>query len=348
MTQTLRMGIVGMTSDHIWNMAQNLVDLPTVDLITGADPHPDLAEQVKERFHLNTVYQDREEMFEKEDVDAIMICGDNASKADIVEEAAQHGVHVYQDKPMGATLAQADRILAAAETSGIKVMVAYHTSFYPFYSTAKRWLNEGKIGKPYLATAAVGHAGPKAFGCSDYFCEWLFDKEKNGGGTFIDEGCYYVSTFLDYLGDVQEVSAFTAQIGDKDYLPTGVEDNAVVIFRFKNGALGVIHSKWGQIGDMPYNASYHGTDGTLLIKWQALSLTSRNALPGDLQGWVEVPFPHQPYRMPLSEPEYFVNCVLEDRPIEGPVSPRRARATQEVIEAAYRSAETGRSVTLPL
>jgi predicted dehydrogenase len=99
---------------------------------------------------------------------------------------------------------------------------------------------------------------------------------------------------------------------------------------------------------MPYSSSYHGTDGTLLTHWQSLSLYSRQALPTDLQGWVEVSFPHRPYSMPLAEAEYFVNCVLEDKPIEGAVSPRRARATQEVIEAAYRSAETGRPVALPL
>jgi predicted dehydrogenase len=345
---SLKMGLVGMTSDHVWNMAQNLVDLPTVDLVTGADPHQDLAEQVQERCHLKTIYQDYVEMFDKENVDAIMICGDNASKAGIVEEAARRGVHVYQDKPMAATLSQADQILAAAERSGIKLMVAYHTVFSPSYAMAKSWLDEGKVGDVYLATAAVGHAGPKAFGCSDYFCEWLFSKEKNGGGTFIDEGCYYVTAFLDYVGEVAEVSSFMAQIGDKDYLPPGVEDNAVVNLRFKNGALGVIHSKWGQIGVMPYSASYHGTEGTLLAKPQALSLYSRSELPGDLQGWVEVPFPHRPYGMPIAEAEYFVNCVLEDKPVEGPVSPRRARATQEVIEAAYRSAETGKPVALPL
>ncbi len=348
MKSSLRMGLVGMTSDHVWNMAQNLVDLPTVDLITGADPHQDLAEEVQQRCHLKTIYGDYREMFDKEQVDAIMICGDNASKADIVEEAARRGVHVYQDKPMGASLAQADRILAAAEGSGIKLMVAYHTTFHPSYAMAKKWLDEGKIGEVYLATAIVGHAGPKAFGCSDYFCEWLFDKEKNGGGTFIDEGCYYVTAFLDYVGEVEEVSAFMTQIGDKDYLPSDVEDNSVVNLRFKSGALGTIHCKWGQIGTMPYSSSYHGTDGTLLTHWQALSLYSRQALPTDMQGWVEVSFPHRPYSMPIAEAEYFVNCVLEDKPIEGPVSPQRARATQEVIEAAYRSAEAGRPVTLPL
>ncbi len=46
------------------------------------------------------------------------------------------------------------------------------------------------------------------------------------------------------------------------------------------------------------------------------------------------------------EPRYFVDCVLNKRPVEGAVSPRVARATQEVIEAVYRSAEEGRAVQI--
>jgi predicted dehydrogenase len=178
--------------------------------------------------------------------------------------------------------------------------------------------------------------------------EWLFDKEKNGGGTFIDEGCYTVSTFLDYLGEVEEVSAFMNQMGWRDYLPPDVEDNAVVSLRFKNGALGVIDSKWGQIGHMPFGSSYHGTEGTILASWTGLQLYSRTALPSELQGWLDLSMGREPRPGIGSEPEYFVNCVLEDKPIEGAVSPRGARATQEVIEAAYRAAEAGQVVKLPL
>ena len=346
--KALRMGIVGMTSDHVWGMATNLAALPAVELVTGSEPYPELRQQAQERFNLQTTYADYEELLDKEQVDAILVCGDNGGKADIVEAAARHGVHVYQDKPMAATLAQADRIIAAAEQSGITVMVAYHNYFGASYGRVKEWLDGGQIGEVYLARGVIGHAGPKAFGCSDYFCEWLFDKEKNGGGTFIDEGCYVISAFLDYLGAVEEVSAFTAQIGDKDYLPSDVEDNSVVILRFKSGALAVIDSKWGQIGSMPFGSSYHGTEGTILAGRTSLNLYSRKALPQELQGWVELSGRRAPRPGVGSEPEYFVNCLLENKPIDGAVSPRGARATQEVMEAAYRAAATGQVVKLPL
>jgi len=345
---SIRVGIVGMTSDHVWNMATNLGALPSVELVTGADPHEELRREVQERFNLKTTYSDYKDMFEREEVDAILACGDNAGKAEIVETAASYGVHVYQDKPMAATLAQADRILAAAERSGIKVMVAYHNYFGAAYGKTKEWLDDGLIGKVYLARTTIGHAGPKEIGCSEYFCGWLFDKQKNGGGTFIDEACYAVSTLLDYLGPVEEVASFMNQMGWRDYLPPNVEDNSVAILRFQSGALAVLDSKWGQIGPMPARSSYHGTEGTILVGRGTLSLYSRKVLPPDLQGWVELTVGREPRPGIGSEAEYFVNCLLQDRAIEGAVSPQGARATQEVIEAVYRSAETGQVVKLPL
>src|SRR5205814_3480854 len=73
----------------------------------------------------------------------------------------------------------------------------------------------------------------------------------------------------DTLGDVAEVSAFTSQMGHREYLPPDVEDNSVAILRFANGALGVVDSKWGQVGPAPIRASYHGDQGTLIVRDQA-------------------------------------------------------------------------------
>ena len=89
-------------------------------------------------------------------------------------------------------------------------------------------------------------------------------QRKNGGGTFVDEACYLLDGFVDYLGPIAEVSAFTAPIGHRDYLPADVEDNAVAILRFASGALGVIDAKWGQVGPAPLRTSFHGAQGTLI------------------------------------------------------------------------------------
>ncbi len=345
-TRKLRVGIVGMTYDHVWSMAQSLVALPSVELVAAADPHAELREQARTRFSLPAVYEDYHLMFDQERLEALLVCSDNADKAEIIEAAAERKLHVCVDKPMSATLAQADRICAAAERSGIRVMVAYHFYFGPTYARTAQLLRAGHIGQVYLARGTLGHAGPKEFGCSPYFCEALFDKRKNGGGAFVDEGCYVLSAFLDLMGPVAEVSSFMGAMGWRDYLPPDVEENTVTILRFASGALGMIDVRWGQIGNLPFLQSYHGREGTILTSFEGVRLYSRQALPADLQGWLEMPSRFE--MRGAAEAAHFVNGILENKPFDEPVSLRGARAVQEVVEAAYRSAQTGQAVKLPL
>ncbi len=364
----LRFGIAGMTSDHVWAMGDGLAALPDVELVAGAEAYPELRQRAMQQWSLQRTYEHHEQMLEREALDALLVCTDNASKADIAEAAARRHVHVYQDKPMAATLAQADRIVRAVQSSGISLMVAYHSAFNPVYQQMKRLLGDGAIGSVFLARGVTGHGGPVEFGCSQYFCEWLFDRQRNGGGTFIDEACYLIDGFVDYLGPVTEVSAFTAQIGYRDYLPADVEDNAVAILRFASGALGVIDSKWGQVGPAPLRTSYHGSGGTLTSGmagtelystteqappegWEPIDLQGRpghGRAPANLRGWRATTAGAAGSGSGGREQRYFVDCLLNGRPIEGAASPQTARAAQEVIEAAYRSASSGRTVQLPL
>jgi predicted dehydrogenase len=359
-------------------MGDGLAALPEVELVAGAEAYPELRERAAQQWGLQRTYDDFGRMLDAEQLDAILVCTDNAAKADVAEAAARRKVHVYQDKPMAATLEQADRILRAAEAGGITLMVAYHSAFSPVYDQVKQLLQAGVVGNVYLARGVTGHGGPVEFGCSEYFCEWLFDKRRNGGGTFVDEACYLVDGFVDYLGAVNEASAFTAQIGGaaergeskrhREYLPPDVEDNSVAILRFASGALGVIDAKWGQVGPAPVRTSYHGTRGTLTNGPAGTELysTASPAVPPDWEraavpagrGGGRAPEHLRAWRAPSGrdagagrggrEQRYFVDCLLEGRPIEGAASPRVARDTQEVIEAVYRSAESGRAVRLPL
>lgn len=359
----MRCAVVGMTSDHVWAMGDGLAAQEGVTIVAAADPHQELVEQARSRWGATALYADHTSLLEKERVDAILICGDNAGKAEIVEAAARRKVHVYQDKPMAATLAQAERILRAVESSGITYMCAYHSAFSPSYQQVRDLVRGGAIGKMYLARGVTGHGGPKEFGCSEYFCSWLFDKSKNGGGTFVDEACYLLDGFVDYLGPIDEVSAFTAQIGHRDYLPKDVEDNAVAILRFTSGALGVIDAKWGQVGPAPVRNSFHGDKGTITVggpngtevystaspalsaDWAAIEPGAGFGRPAPgLQGWRST----LPARSPGSgsggmEQKVFVEHARAGKQIEGPAGGRMARDVQAAIEAVYRSAASGKA-----
>lgn len=342
----LRMGIAGMVNDHVWFMADAAHAEPTCELVSAAEPAEELREKAVARYGVKTTYATYEEMFDKEQLDAVLICSDNADKVKIVTLAAQHKVHCYVDKPMSAFLSEADEMVRVARAAGIKMMIAYHPYFGTVYNTAKSWIKGGRIGQVYLAKASIGHAGPREINLSKYFCEWLENRKRAGGGAFVDEAGYVISTFMDYLGPITEVSAFMNQQGWRDYLDVDVEDNSVAILKFASGALGMIDSKWGQIGRMPFSQSFHGTEGTLLSGFDSLRVYTRIGVPKDMQGWIDVPTPREPRG--TFEAKRFIDTVLAGGDFESVISPEGARDVQEVIEAAYISAEKGEIVKLPL
>src|SRR5689334_21572220 len=104
-TRKLRFGVAGMTSDHVWSMGDGPAALREVEMVAGAEPYPELRERATQQWSLQRTYEDYQAMLASEQLDALLVCGDNAGKAEIAEAAAERGVHVYQDKPMAATLA---------------------------------------------------------------------------------------------------------------------------------------------------------------------------------------------------------------------------------------------------
>jgi predicted dehydrogenase len=364
----LRFGVVGLTSDHVWDMGDGLAGLPGVEIVAASDGYPELRERAAKQWNTEHTYDSHDDLLDAAKPDAILVCCDNAGKSAVVQSAAQRGVHVYQDKPMAATLEQAQQSAAAAQKAGISLMVAFHRAFDPVYAEVNSVLDSGALGALYLARGVIGHVGPVEFGCSKYFSEWLFDPEKNGGGCFIDEGCYLVDSFVDQLGPVAEVSAFTTQMGVRDYLPPGIEDNAVATLRFRNGALGLLDVKWGQIGPAPVLTSYHGTTGTLSNPpgrwelystaevvtppdgWQPVEAAASAGLHGPisngLRGWRREAPRHRSAGRGGSEQEWFVDRIRSGEPIDGAVGIEVALHTQAVIEAAYESAGSGCAVAV--
>jgi predicted dehydrogenase len=364
----LRFGVVGLTSDHVWDMGDGLAALPEVEIVAASDGYPELREQAARRWGLERTYEGHDQLLDAGRPDAILVCCDNAGKAAVVEAAARRGVHVYQDKPMAATLEQARRSAAAARAAGISLMIAYHRAFDPIYAEVGSVLDSGALGTLYLARGVIGHGGPIEFGCTKYFYEWLFDPKKNGGGSFIDEGCYLLDHFIDQLGAVGEVSMFTTQMGVRDYLPEGIEDNAVAILRFRSGVLGVLDAKWGQVGPAPVLTSFHGTSGTLSNQpgrwdlystadatppagWEPIETAGggdglHGAAPNGLRGWRRQAPRRGSAGRGGDEQRYFVDRVLAGEPIDGAAGIEVALHTQEVIEAAYESARTGRAVAV--
>ena len=306
----LRIGIAGMVNDHVWFMADATHALPNAVLVSASDPNEELRAKAAGLYGLARTYASYTAMMDSEALDAVMICSDNAEKAPIVAAAAARGLHCWIDKPMSAFLSEADAIVAAVRGAGIKAMVGYHFKFGGAYRLVQDWISTGRIGQVYLATASIGHAGPREINLSKYFVEWLEDKRRAGGGAWADEISYMISAMIDILGPITDVSAMLAQQGWRDYLAPDIEDNSVAIIRFESGALGMLASRWGQIGRLPYMQTWHGTDGTIEQGYATAHIYSRRDVPANMLGWLEAQIP--PEARGMAEAAHFVDTVLAD------------------------------------
>jgi predicted dehydrogenase len=346
-SKKLKLGVVGLVHDHVWGLLQQFREISVVEIKAVADPNQELIDRVIDMFGIKEKYHNYGEMLAKAELDAILLCNENARHADVVEIAAEKGIHVMMEKPMAATLAQADRILRAENNYGIKVMVNYPTAWNPAIRHAHKLVNEGKIGNIFHIRYRGAHAGPKEVGCSPYFYDWLYNIELNGGGALMDYCCYGVNLSLWFLNKrPSRVMAYAANLARK-YID--VEDNAVVLMDFVD-AVGIAEGCWSQIGPYPDSGPViNGSEGSIMItgdkKIHLFTLKRKNDYK-DINYTIIDPDP-----LPLgmrTGPEYLVNKILNDEKIDPPLNAKFNRDVQEVLEAAIRATRKSSYVSLPL
>lgn len=347
MTKKLRLGVAGLVHDHVWGLLSQFRQLENIEFVAAADPNKPLLEAVSSQYGIKRTFASYSEMFAKEELDVALVCNENARHADVVELAAERGVHVVMEKPMSANLAQAERIVRASERHGVKVMVNYPTAWNPAVRYAYHLVKEGGIGRVFHIRFRGAHAGPKEVGCSPYFYGWLYDKELNGAGALMDYCCYGVNIALWFLEKRPLRVMATARNLVRKYI--NVDDNAILLMEFDD-AVGVAEACWSQVGPYPIHGPIiNGSEGAICVTDDGVLHLYQVKTPGNFKELrsedITPPAPPTGYR---NGPEYFVGRVLRDEAIENPLDARFNRDVQEVLEAALRSVERGVAVSIPL
>jgi predicted dehydrogenase len=335
----LRVGVMGLTHDHVWGNLQELTALPGGQLVAVADPHLPLRERAKRNFHCRA-YADADRMLGAEKLDAVYLFGDNAGNVAACEAAAANGLHVLVEKPIAATLAGADRMVLATRKAGVRLMVNWPNAWSPALQEALAMATRGDLGELWQVKYRAAHAGPKELGCSPYFCDWLFNREQNGGGALIDYCCYGAALSRLLLGVPSRVTAVARRLC-KEEIP--VEDNAMLLMTYPR-ALSLAEGSWTQIGNLSsYVTMIHGTTGTLQVNPDGRLLHATTAQPDGMSVKVPKPAPHMRHAS-----AHFLYCLATGQAFTGLCSDRVGRDAQEILEAGLRAANAGAEVSLPL
>jgi 1,5-anhydro-D-fructose reductase (1,5-anhydro-D-mannitol-forming) len=214
------------------------------------------AEAFARKFGAEHAYTRYEDLLANPDVTAVAIHTPNALHAEQAIAAARAGKHVFCDKPMATTIADAERMIAACERAGVKLGVNFHNRFMPCFIDTKGIIDSGEIGAAQLV---VLEASPGARP-GGRLGSWRVDPDLAGLGTTMSIGVH-VYDILRYLlsAEIESVTSFFDT-------PSGVmEEMNLSTFRFDNGVLA--HVNVHEKAPLPHNDFViHGSKGRITGK----------------------------------------------------------------------------------
>jgi UDP-N-acetyl-2-amino-2-deoxyglucuronate dehydrogenase len=284
------------------------------------------------------------EMLESAEMDAVAICSPSGLHSAHGIAAAKARKHVITEKPMAITLEQADALVEACDTAGVRLFVVKQNRLNPSVQLLKRAVDKGRFGRIYLANTTVRwHRPQEYYDAAPWRGTWEFD-----GGAFMNQASHYVDLVQWMIGPVESVVAKTATQARK----IEAEDSGVAVLRFRNGAIGVI-----EVNVLTYPRNWEGSltiigeKGTAKIGGTAVNKVEHWAFADydDDDKQIEVASTNPPSVYGYGHEGYYRNVLSVLRGEAQPETDGRAgRKSLELILGIYQSAKTGRDVPLPL
>ncbi|NCO41481.1 MAG: hypothetical protein CO096_15410 [Armatimonadetes bacterium CG_4_9_14_3_um_filter_66_14] len=306
-------GCGGISNYH----SQAYATLDQIEIVAACDARADRVERYAAQYGVERTYTDFRELLHKEEPDLVLICTWQGTHGPIAVAAAQRpGVKgILCEKPMAASLGEADAMIAAAREHNVKLVIGHQRRFMGSRLRAKELIAEGAIGKPTLI-------------------------RRNGGGGLLNTNTHNIDAVRHYLGDpaTEWVIAQVERRTDRYERGERAEDLCVLEACFEGGARLVIESDMPG-SDQPENTYLYGTDGLLDVQHNKVRL-----LNSKQAAWQE--FECKDPNLPVAQMEEFL-AWIEGGP-EHRGAPQQGRAAVEIVMAAYESARIQGLVHLPL
>jgi len=347
----IRVAVLGLHNHyHIYPMAHYLSQgaVPGLEWAGVYDERTEQAERFAAKYGLTQAYPSKEALFADPNVDAVLVMSDTGSHEEDVLACAAHGKPILLDKPISITVAQAERMVRAAEDANVAFMMAYLIRYLPPYVKARKLIEEGVIGKPLTMKISIR--------CPLYFITdspdtaepgWYVDPKRGGYGGFNDHGIHYTD-IMRYLLGSEPVSVF-GQVAKLKHKELEVDDYGVCVVNMDGGEIVTIESTWHAPGwYVPATSQEEclivGTDGEIHIHYQKspqMEVSGIGINGRDYFDWQGDDRYEICYKECLEE---FVGVVRGEREVS--VGGADGLKALKVIEGAYRSSEQGVIVKL--
>jgi len=326
----LKVGMISFAHGHAFSYLRSLSALPTVEVAGIADEVKSRVEETVVHYGL-AYYEDYRDLLDNAEVDAVVICSENAYHAQHTIDAANAKKHVICEKPLGISVAEMERMIAACNDNGVQLLTAFPCRYSAAVANAKAAVDRGEIGR---ILAIKGTNRGKMPG------NWFVEPELSGGGALLDHTVHVMDLMNWFTGSkATEVYAYAATLFHEQLK---VDDAGMIHVKFDNGAFGVLDPSWSRPRSFPVwgdvTMEIVGTKGSISVDCQA----QKNELFNDDIGkgrhlyWGD--------SMDHYMIESFVNALINGD--AAPVSGVDGLRSAEIALAGYESVKLGRPVKL--
>jgi myo-inositol 2-dehydrogenase/D-chiro-inositol 1-dehydrogenase len=334
MSEKLCVGLIGagrIGRVHAENLAYRL---PEAQLLAVSDIIVEAARSLAADYQVPEAHADHRRILENKAIEAVVICSSTDTHAQMIEEAAQAGKHIFCEKPIALDLKRIDKALDTVAKAGVKLQVGFNRRFDPNFRNVREIVAAGTIGVPHLLRITSRDPKPPPI-------EYV----KVSGGLFLDMTIHDFDMARFLIGDeVEEVYAAGGVMVDPEIGKAGDIDTAIITLRFANGVLGAIDNSRQAVFGYDQRVEVFGAEGMVVVSNNlphSAVVSDATGVHGSLPLFFFVERYTESY---IAEMKAFVDCVLNDKPT--PVTGLDGRAPVVMGYAAQRSYQQNRPVKL--
>jgi len=237
---TINWGLIGcgrIANNRV--IPEGILNAKNSNLIGVSDIIEDRAKYTSKKFNTKK-FNNNKELFEDKSIDAVYIATPPSSHSEIAISAANSGKNILTQKPIGLDAKQALGMLEACKNNDVKLGVGYMMRFHGAHQKIRSLIKEGIIGKPLGIRIRYSVWSPPTNMENevDEYGSWIHEPKISGGGPMMDMGVHAIDLMLMFLGKIKTVASFCDTLLH-DY---AVEDTATCLFKFENGAQGILET----------------------------------------------------------------------------------------------------------
>ena len=251
---TVNLALIG-TGAWSGSVGDAMMKSSRVNLVTCFDPIQDKRTAFSKRFGCDheKSYKD---VLKRDDIDGLHLATPNHLHAEQTLLAAEHGKHVFVEKPIANTLSDGRKMIDACQKAGVILMVGQHLRRLTGIRKLKEMIETGAIGNPIQIEG--NYSQNLGFALTPESFRWRGDDSGCPAGSLMTMGIHHADVFNYLFGPVKTVFSYF----NKLYIPAPVDDVTTTVFQYKTGVLGYLGSNYASPKAVWFYV--YGTEANLL------------------------------------------------------------------------------------